>query len=219
MIRWVREERLGQIIEIRAGLLDLSKPINWKRRIATNGEYGCLSDLGIHTQHVPFRLGFIPSRVYAQLSKIVKQCPDGKGGIADCETWDNALLMCDVPGEDRLIPMRLETKRMAPGCTNNLFIEIDGLKAAVCFSTTDPKAFYYTSSVGMEQAWCRLDVGYKPIFKTITGSIFEFGFSDSILQMWAAFMSELKGRTVPFGCFSPEETVISHALQTAGVTI
>ena len=52
----------------------------------------------------------------------------------------------------------------------------------------------------------------------ITGSIFEFGFSDSLLQMWAAFLLELdQGKPPVFGCFTPEETRISHALHTAAL--
>ena len=52
----------------------------------------------------------------------------------------------------------------------------------------------------------------------ITGSIFEFGFPDAILQMWAAFLLELdSGTPTIFGCFTPEETRISHALQTAAL--
>ena len=65
LIRWIREERFGRILEIKAGFchssdMDVNKPINWKRKAAINGEYGCLGDLGIHTEHVPFRMGFIP---------------------------------------------------------------------------------------------------------------------------------------------------------------
>lgn len=222
LIRWLREDQFGRIIEIRAGFnhssdLDLNKPINWKRKIGINGEYGCLGDLGIHTQHIPFRMGFRPVNVYAQMSKLVSQRPDPKGGVADCETWDNALLMCDVSLPDFTFPMRLETKRMEPGSTNRWFIEIDGMNASARFSTNDPNAFCYTQNCGAEQAWCRLDLGNKPLFKTITGSIFEFGFSDAILQMWAAFMSELAGQSVPFTCFTPEETEWSHALQTAAL--
>lgn len=52
---------------------------------------------------------------------------------------------------------------------------------------------------------------------TITGGIFEFGFTDAILQMWAAFISELEGKEVFFGCMRPEETALSHALQTAAL--
>jgi hypothetical protein len=53
--------------------MDLTKPINWKRTIEINGEYGCMGDLGIHTQHVPFRMGWIPKNVYAVLSDICKE--------------------------------------------------------------------------------------------------------------------------------------------------
>jgi hypothetical protein len=61
-------------------------------------------------------------------------------------------------------------------------------------------------------------MGYTPAVPTITGSIFEFGFSDSILQMWAAFLLELDNGAPPvFGCFTPEETRLSHALQSAAL--
>ena len=53
--------------------------------------------------------------------------------------------------------------------------------------------------------------------KTFAGDIFEFGFSDSILQMWAAFLQEIEGIPVVFGCFTPEETRLSHALLTAAL--
>ena len=62
---WIQAEKFGRILEVKAGFnhasdLDTGKPINWKRRRATNGEYGCMGDLGIHTQHVPFRMGWRP---------------------------------------------------------------------------------------------------------------------------------------------------------------
>ena len=60
-------------------------------------------------------------------------------------------------------------------------------------------------------------MGSRTQFPTITGANFEFGFSDSILQMWAAFMSELDGREVKFGCVKPEHTHMSHALITAAL--
>jgi hypothetical protein len=52
---------------------------------------------------------------------------------------------------------------------------------------------------------------------TLTGGIFEFGFTDSILQMWGAFMCELSGIEIPFACVTPEETELSHKLQTAAL--
>jgi predicted dehydrogenase len=63
-------------------------------------------------------------------------------------------------------------------------------------------------------------MGQETAFKTITGSIFEFGFSDAILQMWAAFVYELATgqRRKPFaGCVTPEETALSHELFTAAL--
>jgi len=224
MISWIGEGRFGRIMEVRAGFndssdMDVTKPINWKRVVETCGEYGCLGDLGIHTQHVPFRVGWVPRAVYASLSKIVTHRPDGKGGTAPCRTWDNATLCCEVAHADGYeFPMYLETKRMAPGMTNTWYIEVDGLQASAKFSSRDPKTFYYLLSGEKEQPWCRLDLGYTPAVPGITGGIFEFGFPDAILQMWAAFLLELEAGTPPvFGCFTPEETRISHALQTAAL--
>lgn len=224
IIAWIREGKFGRIMEVRAGFnhssdMDVKKPINWKRLVDTCGEYGCMGDLGIHTQHVPFRMGWIPKTVYASLSKIVTTRPDGKGGTAPCLTWDNATLTCTVDHPDGYeFPMSLETKRMAPGMTNTWFIEVDGLNASAQFSTRDPKSLYYLLSGEKEQPWCRLDLGYTSAVPGITGSIFEFGFSDSLLQMWASFLYELdSGVPTVFGCFTPAETRISHALLTAAL--
>lgn len=223
LIKWIKEDRFGKIIEVRSAFchssdMDLTKPINWKRTVSVNGEYGCMGDLGLHTEHVPFRMGWKPLNVYAKLSNIVTERPDGKGGTAPCQTWDNAVLLCDVRDKDgSIFPMMLETRRLAPGCTNEWRLEVYGLNASAKFSTNDPGAFMYTQSVGKEQAWCRLNIGYKPMIPTITGGIFEFGFTDSILQMWAAFICELSGIDIPFGCVTPEETELSHKLQTAAL--
>lgn len=223
MVRWYREGAFGQIIEARFAIkhssdMDLNKPINWKRMRAANGDYGCMGDLGIHTQHLPFRLGMFPRTVSAQLANLVPTRPNEKGEPVPCETWDNALLLCEAQNDagDRF-PMQLEMKRMAPGCTNTVEYEIYGLKMSAKFSTDDPNAIRYTQAVGREQAWARLVVGQKTLYPTITGSIFEFGFSDSLLQMFAAFVSELRGLDCPFGCFTPDEALRSHQLLTAAL--
>lgn len=223
LIRFAREGRFGKLIEVRSYFrhssdMDPQKPINWKRQIEFNGEYGCMGDLGIHTQHVPFRLGWKPQNVSAKLSKIIRERPDGKGGTAPCLTWDNAVLTCDaLGGEGEAFPLILDTRRLSPGSTNEWGIEVYGLNCSARFCTNDPGAFCYTQQWGKEQAWCRLDMGYKTLFPTITGGIFEFGFTDAILQMWAAFVAELDGRKVEFGCFTPEETALSHAVHTAAL--
>ncbi len=76
LIQWIREARFGQIIEVEAGFwhssdLDPNKPLNWKRQVAFNGEYGCLGDLGMHVLHVPQRAGWNVTRVHSLLSKDV----------------------------------------------------------------------------------------------------------------------------------------------------
>ncbi len=220
---WIIRKKFGRILEVKAGFLhssdmDLNKPVNWKRKAEINGEYGCMGDLGIHVQHVPLRYGWMPGSVSAYLSNIVPERPDGKGGTASCDTWDNAVLFCrtrDAEGGE--FPMTLEMKRMSPGSTNEWYLKVSGLQASAYFSTDDPGAFCFLESGGAEQAWTRINVGYKPQFKTITGGIFEFGFNDAILQMWAAFMKEWEGGDVKFGCVRPEETRFSHDILTAAL--
>lgn len=223
MVQWFREGAFGQIIEARFAIkhssdMDLTKPINWKRTRSANGDYGCMGDLGIHTQHLPFRLGFEPLTVSAQLANIARTRPDANGNPVPCETWDNAIVLCEArDGAGDHFPMQLEMKRMAPGCTNTVEYEIYGLKMSAKFTTDDPNAVRYTLARGREQAWARLVVGQKTLYPVITGSIFEFGFSDSLLQMFAAFISELHGLPCPFGCFTPNEALLSHRVLTAAL--
>ena len=223
MVEWYKSGAFGQIIEAKFAIkhssdMDLTKPINWKRTLSANGEYGCMGDLGIHTQHLPFRLGIRPVRVSAQLANIAKTRPDRDGNQVPCETWDNAILLCDgVDEAGDEFPLTFEMKRMAPGCTNTVEYEIYGMNLSAKFSSDDPNAIHFTRNDGREQAWSRLVVGSKPAFPTITGSIFEFGFSDSLLQMFAAFVSELRGLPCPFACFQPDEAQLSHRVLTAAL--
>ena len=226
--RMIEQNSFGQIIEVNAAFLhssdlDPQKPINWKRIVQYNGEYGCMGDLGMHVCHLPFRAGWVPNSVRAILTNIVRERPDGKGGMAPCETWDNATLLCDVTQRETntVFPMSLKTWRIAPGEKDTWLIEILGSKASARFSTKNPKRLeWLTYSSGGEQIWSILDMGHETAFPSITGGIFEFGFSDSILQMWASFLFELEhGR--PFGrfsgCATPEETAWSHRLFTAAL--
>ena len=221
LIKWIEEGRFGKIIEVRSAFrhssdMDPTKPINWKRRIATNGEYGCLGDLGIHAQHVAFRAGWKPEKVYAQLINLITQRPGPDGSMVPCDTWDNAMVLSTVRDKDgHEFPWLMETKRMSPGSTNEWFVEVYGMECSAKFNTSDPGAFWYTQAWGKEQAWCRINVGFKTLFPTITGGIFEFGFTDAILQMWAAFVSEVAGEKVEYSCFTPEETRLSHEMLTA----
>ena len=223
LISWIKERRFGRILEVKAGFchssdMDINKPINWKRMASKNGEYGCMGDLGIHTLHVPFRMGFQPVSVMASLSNIVTTRFDSEGSLVPCDTWDNATLFCDTFDYDgNSFPMFLETKRMAPGCTDDWYFEIYGLECSAKFTSSRPNIFSYTVNWGKEQAWADVNVGYKPLFPTITGGIFEFGFTDAILQMWAAYMTELSDNEVGFGCVTPEEAKLSHDVYTAAL--
>jgi predicted dehydrogenase len=227
IIRYINEQRFGTILEVWSGLLhssdlDPNKKINWKRMIAVNGEYGCMGDLGMHALHIPLRVGWQPHSVHAMLSKIVKERPDSSGKLVPCETWDNATLCCEVKNESQNFPMYLQTYRIAPGETNTWYIRILGTQFSIEYSTKYPKTLRtmeYTS--GAEQAWKTVDLGYESPYPTITGGIFEFGFSDGLLQMWAAFCDELaNGRSKmlqPFHCATPDEAHQHHRVLTAAL--
>jgi predicted dehydrogenase len=225
--RMIEAGAFGRIIEVGAGLLhssdlDPNKPLNWKRMVDRNGRYGCLGDLGMHVCHVPFRAGWVPRNVRAVLSKIVWQRPDGRGGTGPCETWDNATLLCETvdPQSGQAFPMTLKTHRIAPGEKNTWYLEILGTRASARFSTKNPKRLDLLEYAGGEQVWGQVELGQETAAKTITGGIFEFGFSDAILQMWAAFLYEMKhGRPAAqfAGCATPRETALSHRLFTAAL--
>ena len=228
MCDMIQTDEFGEIIEVNTGFLhssdlDLSKPLNWKRMAEYCGKYGCLGDLGMHVCHVPFRADWRPVNVRAILSNLVPERPDGKGGTAPCDTWDNATLFCEAqnPATGRLFPWTLKTHRIAPGHKNTWYCEIYGMKKSARYSSKNTNSIEILDfSVGGEQAWRQIDMGHETAFKTITGSIFEFGFSDCILQMWAAFLYEFEhGQPLKkfAGCVTPEETALSHKLFTAAL--
>ena len=241
IVQFLREERFGTILDVQAGFLhssdlDPNKPINWKRRIATNGEYGCMGDLGLHVVHIPFRFGWFPRNVRACLSNIFPQRPAPNGTMVPCDTWDNATLLCEVETPDKTsnatpnatpdqhFPMTLETKRIAPGETNTWYIRISGTSLSAQFSTKYPKTLRTLPYIaGGAQNWQEQDLGTHSAYPIVTGSLFEFGFSDANLQMWAAFCDELAsvldGKTMqqPFSCVTPQEAHQSHLLFTAAL--
>lgn len=223
----IERQAFGRIIEVNTGFLhssdlDPNKQINWKRMIQFNGEYGVMGDLGMHACHVPFRAGWVPRNVRAILSDIVKERPDGKGGKAPCLTWDNATLLCEVtdPLTAQPFPWTLKTQRIAPGQRDNWYTEILGTRTSVRWTSVHADILEILDYDGGDQAWKQIQTGHETAFKTITGDIFQFGFTDSILQMWAAFLHELAHGT-PLrrfaGCVTPEEAALSHRLFTAAL--
>jgi predicted dehydrogenase len=194
--------------------LDRSKPINWKRQAEFCGAIGVMGDLGMHVAHLPLRLGWQPRTIYAQLRNLVTERPDRRTGRpTPCDTIDNATLSCDAG-----FPLTLRTFRIAPGHMNTWRITATGMDGGVSFSTAQPKTVHRFAVRDGRQVWERQEVGSQSAFATITGPIFEFGFADAILQMWAAFLAEragaLDGR---FGCATPREALDAHRLFDAAL--
>ena len=216
----------GEIIEVNSGFLhssdlDPAKPINWKRMVRFNGEYGAMGDLGMHACHMPFRAGWRPRDVRAILSNLITERPDGQGGMAACETWDNATLLCTASAADgQEFPWTVKTQRIAPGNTNTWYLEIFGMRMSACWSSRQVNTLHLLDYRGGEQAWQVIDMGHDMAYQSLTGGIFEAGFSDVILQMWAAFLYEL-AHGVPLrpfaGCVTPAEAAWSHELFTAAL--
>ena len=227
ILKYIDEGRFGQIIEVWSGLLhssdlDPNKKINWKRMIEQNGEAGCMNDLGLHALHIPLRVGWKPQSVRAMLSKIVTERPNAKGERVPCLTWDNATLACTVDAGGQHFPMYVQTYRIAPGEMNTWTMRVLGTEFSVEYSTKFPKTLRTMSyRSGQEQAWTVTDLGYETAYPTISGGIFEFGFSDSLLQMWAAFHDQVVhgrgGMKQPFYCATPDETHQHHQVLAAAL--
>jgi predicted dehydrogenase len=215
----VRSGALGRIFEAHAAFLhssdlDLQKPINWKRQARYCGELGVIADLGMHVVHLPLRLGWEPQAVYATIQDIVTERPGPDGALVPCDTPDNATLHATV-GD---FPLTLETKRIAPGHANTWSLKVLGLEGGVEFSTASPKDLWRFERRDGRQLWQREQTGSVSAFPTITGPIFEFGFPDAILQMWAAYLAEREGALGDrLGCVTPQEALRSHELFAAAL--
>ena len=100
---------------------------------------------------------------------------------------------------------------------NTWFIEVLGTDGGFRYSTKEPKTVWQFER-RKDQLWQRLEVGHQMAFPTITGGIFEAGFPDCFLQMWAAYAAERAGQlNGRFGCVTPEEAVRSHQLFSAAL--
>jgi predicted dehydrogenase len=227
-IDYVRSGALGHIVEARNSFLhssdlDTQKPLNWKRQNQYCGEAGVLNDLGMHTWHVPLRLGWQPESVYAVLQNIVTERGGPNGELEPCDTWDNAVVHSWAVHEGERFPLTTETKRIDPGQKNTWEFEAIGMDGGVRFSTKNPKRVEVFGiddipGIGREQVWKRIDAGSQSAWPTVTGPNFEFGFSDAILQMWAVFLAERAGVLGDkFGTVRPEEAARTHEIYDAAI--
>ena len=227
-IDYVRSGALGTIVSVRSAFLhssdlDRSKPVNWKRQARFCGPGGVMNDLGLHAWHVPLRLGWRPASVQAVLQNLVPERPGPDGAMVAADTWDNAVVHAVVDTPDGGFPLDVETKRIAPGHKNTWVLEAVGMAGGVRFSTATPASLEVFSTVdepgiGREQGWRRVEPGSQSVWPTVTGGIFEAGFSDAILQMWAAFLAERGGALGDrFGCATVEEAVDHHRMIAAAL--
>lgn len=222
----VRSGALGRIIEVESTFwhssdLDPAKPINWKRQARYCGRNGVLNDLGLHALHLPLRFGWYPNRLFAVLQDLVPERPDASGALVPCDTIENAQLTTLVEKDGTAFPLTVSVKRIAPGEKNTWRLRVIGMGGGVEFSTKNPAQVNYVSTAavpggGDEQLWSAADVGSQSVWPTVTGGIFETGFSDSILQMWAAFLAERAGLLGDrFGCATPQEALSAHEIYRA----
>jgi len=216
---------LGDLLDVRSGFwhssdLNRSKPINWKRRSDTCGAIGVMGDLGLHVAHLPLRLGWHPQSVYGRLDDVVQQRPGPDGMPVACDTWDNALLVCATRPQagGRDFTMLWETRRIAPGHANTWFIDAMGMDGGVQFSTREPTLLRRFRMDGSEQVWEEIQPGNVSAWPVVSGAIFEFGFGDALLQMWASFLAErAEALGDRFGTATPTEALESHRVFDAAL--
>jgi len=68
------------------------------------------------------------------------------------------------------------------------------------------------------QDWTEIEAGSQSVFPTVTGHIFEAGFSDAVMQMFAAFLADWAGELGDrFGCVTPAEALASHRVWDAAL--
>lgn len=228
ILEMIDQQRFGRIIEIDSGFchcsdLDPNKPLNWKRQVEFNGLYGSMGDLGLHIALPCARAGYEPIQTNAICSNIITQRPDPQTGRpVPCETYDNANLLTKLrdPKTDQTFPWTLRVNRIMPGEKNSWYFAIHGTKACARFSLKNPRSLEILEYAGKEQAWQQIDTGFETAYKTITGSIFEFGAPDAFMQMIAAFMYELahnKPLNNAAACPTPQEMLWGHRLFTAAL--
>jgi predicted dehydrogenase len=215
---------LGDVLDVRSGFwhssdINRTKPINWKRRTETCGELGVMGDLGLHVAHVPLRLGWVPRSVYARLDDVVTERPGPDGSPVVCDTWDNALLTCTAhPERGRDFTMLWETRRIAPGHANTWYFEAVGMDGGVRFSTREPATLRRFSVREGEQVWEEVQPGNVSAWPVVSGAIFEFGFGDALLQMWAAYFAERAAALGErFGTATPHEALMAHRVFDAAL--
>jgi predicted dehydrogenase len=118
----------------------------------------------------------------------------------------------------RRFSMLWETRRIAPGHSNTWFFDAIGMEGGVRFSTREPTLLRRFTVREGEQIWEEVQPGLVSAWPVVSGPIFEFGFGDALLQMWASYLAErageLQGR---FGTATPAEALFAHRVFDAAL--
>ena len=149
-----------------------------------------------------------PRNVRAILSKIVAERPDGKGSRAPLHHLGqrHLALRGRRPRRPAVLPLDLEDPADRAGPEEQLATGDPGHAGLRPLVQRQADVLEVLEYSGGEQVWGQVQMGYETPFPTVTGGIFQFGFSDAILQMWAAFLFELAhGRPLRrfVGCARP----------------
>ena len=103
-----------------------------------------------------------------------------------------------------------------PGQTNSWHFEALGTEGGVRYNTRDANTIYIYEKE--KDGWTRINLGHAVAFPVITGGIFQTGFPDLNLQMWAAYAAERAGElNKRFDCATIDEAVQSHELFAAAL--
>ena len=104
-----------------------------------------------------------------------------------------------------------ETRRIAPGNMNTWIFEAVGMDGGVRFSTRNPAVFHRFAMRDGAQVWEDVQPGNVSVWPMVSGAIFEFGFGDALLQMWASYLAERAGGLAGrFGTATPAEALTAH---------
>jgi hypothetical protein len=66
--------------------------------------------------------------------------------------------------------------------------------------------------------WEEVQPGNISVWPMVSGGIFEFGFADALMQMWASYLAEREGELGDrFGTATPAEALASHRVFAAAL--
>ncbi len=134
----VEEGAIGTVVGLRgaflhAGSVDPEAPLKWKLRRADGG--GVLRDLGSHLLDLADWLAGPIAAVRADTRILYATRPDGRGGRAEVDAEDQAVLTVRLASGGL---GTLEVSKIATGVEDELRLEIHGTRGALRFNLMEP---------------------------------------------------------------------------------